>query len=165
MLKKSLVAACICAVFVVMTLCLSAPVEAGLPAPPLPPLLLPAPPPVVLIPDTYAYFAPDVDGELIFYHGYWYRPYEGRWYRSSRYRGPWGFIAIGRVPRVLLDLPPGYRTVPPGHQRIPYGQLKKNWSSWEQDRHWDKVKKKKKQDDRKEHGKGFGQGGGKGHGR
>lgn len=147
------------------------PGSAGLPAPP--PLLVPAPPLVVLIPGTYAYFAPDLDADLIFYGGRWYRPYGGRWYVTSHYNGPWGFVAPKKVPRVLINLPPGYRAVPPGHQRIPYGQLKKNWKTWEWEKHWDKPgkpKKLKKHADKKlnDQGsseRGSGKGRGQGHGR
>ena len=126
-----------------LALVISLPVTgyAGLPAPPLPPLLIPAPPPVVLIPGTYAYFAPDVDDELIFYGGYWYRPYRGGWYRASHYNGPWGFVNTKRVPGALINLPPGYRRGLHGHKPIPHDQLKKNWKTWEQNKHWDKPGK------------------------
>ncbi len=147
--------------------------NAGLPrppAPPLPPLIIPAPPPVFLIPGTYSYFAPDVDAELFFHGGFWYRPFGGRWYRSSHYGGPWGFIAPKRVPGVLINLPPGYRNVPPSHERIPYGQLKKNWRGWEREKHWDKPggqrnksNKKRGKGERSEHE--FGDGHGRSHGR
>ena len=57
---------------------------------PLPPVFLfPAPPEVVIIPGTYAYYCPDVHFDLFFYGGYWYRPYGGYWYRSVGYGGPW----------------------------------------------------------------------------
>jgi hypothetical protein len=143
--------------------------RAGLPAPPLPPLVVPAPPPVVLIPGTYVYFPPDVDGDLLFYQGYWYRPFGGRWYRAYHYNGPWGFISMGRVPRVLINLPPGYRNAPPGHQRIPHGQLKKNWRTWEREKHWDRPAKRGRHEGRVmgEHEsspRGHGGGHGKGHG-
>ncbi|MCK9419122.1 MAG: hypothetical protein M0R70_07070 [Nitrospirae bacterium] len=118
--------------------------NAGLPLPPLPPLIIPAPPPVFLIPGTYTYFAPEVEVDLFFYGGYWYRPHGGGWYSSSHYGGPWGFIESNRVPGVLINLPSGYRNVPPGHERIPYGQLKKNWKTWEHNKHWDKQEKPKK---------------------
>jgi hypothetical protein len=144
--------------------------RAGLPVPPLPPLIVPVPPPVILVPGTYVYVAPDVEVDLLFYHGYWYRPYGGVWYRSSYYGGPWGFIAARSVPRVLINLPPGYRHAPPG-QRIPYGQLKKNWRNWEQERHWDKpgkheaVGKKGKRKRGSEVEEGGGGEHGRGHGR
>ena len=110
---------------------------AGLPAPPLPPLFIPAPPSVVLIPGTYAYFAPDVDGDLLFSGGHWYRPYGGRWYVSDHYKGPWNFVAPRNVPAALMNLPHGYRSLSPGRERIPYGQLHNNWKTWERKKHWD----------------------------
>ena len=97
-----------------------------------------APPPLVVIPGTYAYFVPDAGVDIFFYHDYWYRPYEGRWYRARSYNGPWGYVAPGRVPGFFLNLPPNYRHVPPGHAHIPYGQFKKNWRRWERERYWDR---------------------------
>ncbi len=44
---------------------------------------------------------------------YWYRPYEGRWFVASSYNGPWTFIELSRVPRVLIDHPLAYWRVPP----------------------------------------------------
>ena len=97
-----------------------------------------APPPLVVIPGAYAYFIPDIGVDIFFYHDYWYRPYEGRWYRARNYNGPWGYAAPGRVPGFFLNLPPNYRRVPPGHAHIPYGQFKKNWRRWERERYWDR---------------------------
>jgi hypothetical protein len=104
---------------------------------PLPGFVFPAPPAVVLIPGSYVYAVPDVDIDIIFYGGHWYRPHGDRWYRSASYNGPWGHIGHHRVPAVIIGLPPNYRHIPPGHQRIPYGHLKKNWKEWETHRYWD----------------------------
>ncbi len=112
-------------------------VNIGVFAPP-PPYAIPAPPPVVVIPRTYVYMVPDIGVDIFFYHGSWYRPFEGRWYKARSYNGPWVYLASPRVPRPLLTLPPHYRSVPPGHQRIPYGQMKKSWSRWERERYWEK---------------------------
>lgn len=141
MIKKIILVLCTWLLSFSAILLIPSSIQAGVPAPPLPPLIVPGPPPVFLIPGTYAYFAPDVDADLFFYGGYWYRPHGGGWYRSSNYGGPWGFIVIDHVPGVLIKLPHGYRNVPPRHQRIPYGQLKKNWKAWERDKHWDKPGK------------------------
>ena len=122
---------------------------------PPPPVVIPAPPPVIVIPGTYVYFAPDIQVDILFYHGYWYRPYEGRWYQATVYNGPWVYVEPARVPGVLLHLPSGYHHVPPGHQRIPYGQLKKNWKTWEKERHWGNGGK---HEVKKEHGGGKGKG-------
>ncbi|RJQ23242.1 MAG: hypothetical protein C4560_00790 [Nitrospiraceae bacterium] len=104
---------------------------------PPPVYVVPAPPEVVVIPGTYAYFIPGITVDIIFYQGYWYRPYNEYWYRAGHYNGPWKYIVRQSVPVAILNLPPDYRHVPPGHQRIPYGQLKKNWRGWEQERHWE----------------------------
>jgi len=117
---------------------------------PLPALVISAPPAVVFIPGTYAYFAPDIDVDIFFFQGYWYRPYGGRWYRASDYNGHWGHIGGDRVPSVLINLPHDYRHMPPGHQRIPYGHLKNNWKTWERDRHWDRDEHKERKHEAKE---------------
>ncbi len=116
-------------------------VNVGVFAPP-PAYVVPAPPEVVVIPGTYVYYAPGLDVDILFFHGYWWRPYEGRWYRAKHYNGPWGFVRGERVPREIVGLPHDYRHMPPGHERIPYGQLKKNWRGWEKERHWDRHEEK-----------------------
>lgn len=101
-----------------------------------PPFVIPSPPPMVVIPGTYVYAVPGIEVDILFFHGYWYRPYEGRWHRAKSYNGPWAYCAPSSVPRALVELPPDYRRIPPGHQHIPYGQLKKNWGKWERERYW-----------------------------
>jgi len=119
------------------------------------------PPELVVIPGTYAYTVPDAGVDIIFYHDYWYRPFEGRWYRSRGYNGPWAFIDRGRVPGFFLTLPPDYRHHHAGYERIPYGQFKKNWRGWERDRHWDRHH----EEFARGHGGGPGHDNGRGHGR
>ena len=122
---------------------------------PLPAFVFPAPPPVFVVPGTYIYAVPDVDIDIVFYQGYWYRPYRDYWYRSLSYNGPWKHIGRKRVPGVLFTLPPDYRHMPPGHQHIPYGHMKKNWRTWERERYWDRHDKyegkKRYKEERKEH--------------
>ena len=66
---------------------------------------------MVVIPGTYIYAVPDIDVEIFFHQGYWYRPHEEHWYRSKSYNGPWAYLDSNRVPGVtLFDLPPDYRT-------------------------------------------------------
>jgi len=145
-------------------------VNVGIFAPP-PAYVVQAPPPVFVVPGTYVYYAPDLPVQILFYHGHWYRPFEGRWYRSNSYNGPWGYLAPAHVPHAIVQLPPHYHKIPPGHQKIPYGQLKKNWSKWEKEKHWHKDKdwKEAKYDgpyDKNGNGQGKGHGGkgkGKGH--
>jgi hypothetical protein len=145
-------------------------INVGVFAPP-PAFVVPSPPPVVVVPGTYVYSVPDISVDIMFYHGHWYRPYEGRWYRSGSYNGPWAYVASTHVPHAVVSLPPGYYRIPPGHQKIPYGQLKKNWAKWEKDKHWHKDKdwQEARHDGSHDrngngHGKGHsGKGKGKGH--
>jgi hypothetical protein len=104
----------------------------------LPAYTFSAPPPLVVIPGTYAYFAPDADVDIVFYRGYWYRPYQGYWYRARGYNGPWASIAPARVPRVIVELPPDYRHVYREHRRIDYGDFHRNWKKWERNRYWER---------------------------
>jgi hypothetical protein len=113
-------------------------VNIGISIPPPPPLLIPGPPPVMPIPRTYVYYAPTIDVDILFFGGYWYRPYRDHWFRSRSYNGPWLYLQPPHVPRVLLELPPGYRSLPPGYRPIPYGQFKKNWHRWEKEKYWDR---------------------------
>jgi len=102
----------------------------------VPPLVISAPPAMMVIPGTYVYFAPDVDVDLIFYQGFWYRPYGGHWYRSADYNGGWVIVNI--IPAPIRNLPPRWRQVPPGHARMPYRHVHDNWQAWERERHWDR---------------------------
>jgi hypothetical protein len=126
---------------------------------PLPRLFFPVPPPLVLIPGTYVYTAPDADADIIFYQGAWYRPHGGLWYMSNGHNGPWRALSPERVPRPLIGLPPNVRRVPPGQERMPYGHVERNWRRWERERHWDAHdKKKRKQDRDDDHDRGHGRG-------
>lgn len=112
----------------------------------LPPLIVfAAPPEVVVIPETYVYVVPDVDVDIFFYDGWWWRPWEGRWYRSRHYDSGW--VYYQRVPSFYGRIPSSWRNDYRDHrwgghqwsyQRIPHQQLQKNWSNWEKTRHWEK---------------------------
>ena len=108
----------------------------------LPPIGFAAPPYVVVIPGTYVYMVPDIDVDVLFFHGYWWRPYQGRWYRSRDYKGSWRYVAPAGIPRGLRALPQDYRhRLAPGHERIPHGDVQKNWRKWEKEKHWERQGK------------------------
>lgn len=105
----------------------------------LPPVRYAAPPEVVVIPGTYVYIVPDLEVDVLFFQGYWWRPYEGHWYRSSSYEGRWRHVEPRKVPRGLSALPPDYRhRVSPGYERVHHRDVQKNWKRWEKDKRWDK---------------------------
>ena len=109
-------------------------------------------PDVVVISGTYVYFIPDAEEDVFFYHGYWYRAHESRWYRSNDYNRGWVFVSINNIPSPVRGIPPGFRRVPPGHEKIPYGQLKKNWKSWEKERHWERERESEAREHHDGHG-------------
>jgi hypothetical protein len=111
-----------------------------------PPIAFAAPPNVVVMPDTdNVYVVPDVDADIFFYNGWWWRPWEGRWYRSRYYNRGWGYY--NRVPSFYYDVDPGWRRYYRDHnwyghrwnyQRIPYQRLHRDWKGWQNDRHWER---------------------------
>lgn len=110
---------------------------------PLPGLRLAASPSLALIAGTPVYFAPDVEADLFFYHGNWYRPYGGEWYVSAEFGGPWGRVSIGNVLRPLVDLPSDYRNEPSSYEPVPYAVVKRNWIRWEEEGYWDNYPRRK----------------------
>jgi hypothetical protein len=109
-----------------------------------PPIVFSGPPEVVVLPDTNVYVVPDVEADIYFSGGWWWRPWQGRWYRSRYYDRGWGFYRGAP--------PPFYRNVPPGwrndyrehrwrgrewnHERVPHSEMERNWRGWDRDRHW-----------------------------
>ena len=132
-------------VFPITTMATGGRVDVGVRIPLPPPIVFKAPPHVVVIPETYVYAVPDVDVDIFFYGGWWWRPWEGRWYRSRNYNSDWGHYQ--NVPSFYREIPShwrnGYRERrwkghQWDHQRIPHKQVQRNWSNWEKDRHWEK---------------------------
>ena len=95
-MKKSLISAILLSFVFVFPVPTMSGVDVGVTIS-LPPLIVfAAPPEVVVIPETYVYVVPDSHEEIYFYNGWWWRPWEGRWYRSRHYDSGWGYYQ--RVP-------------------------------------------------------------------
>lgn len=116
-------------------------VSIGLP----PPIVFAGPPELIVVPETYVYVVPDIDVDIFFYNGWWWRPWEGRWYRSRYYDSGW--VYYQRAPSFYRSIPPGWRNDYRDHrwrghqwnyQRIPHQQVQQNWRGWEKNRHWEK---------------------------
>jgi hypothetical protein len=115
----------------------------------LPPLItFEAPPDVIVMPDTDdVYVVPGIDVDMFFWNGWWWRPWEGRWYRSHYYNRGWAYY--NNVPRFYYDVDPGWRGYYREHnwyghrwnyERIPNRQLQQNWKSWHNNRQWEKQR-------------------------
>ena len=111
-----------------------------------PPFVFESAPDVIVMPDTNGvYVVPDVDEELFFWNGWWWRSWEGRWYRSRSYNRSWTYYR--NVPSFYYDLDPGWRGYYRdndwyGHrwdyERIPQRRLQQNWRGWQNDRYWER---------------------------
>jgi hypothetical protein len=66
-------------------------------------------PDVVLIPGTPVYYIDDYDYDLYSYGNYWYYYWNGGWYRSVDYDGPFYFISYQSVPYPIRYVPVRYR--------------------------------------------------------
>jgi len=108
----------------------------------LPAVRFAVPPDLVVIPGTYVYIVPDIDADVLFFQGYWWRPYEGHWYKSRDYNGKWSYEETGKIPGGLRSLPQDYRhRLSPGYGRIPHRDVERNWEKWEKEKYWDRQGK------------------------
>ncbi len=84
-------------------------VEIGIP--------LPAPPALVVIPETPVYYAPSAPANVFFYaHEYWIFA-DGGWYVGPTWNGPWVVVEPPYVPAPILQVPARHYPVPPPHWR------------------------------------------------
>lgn len=115
---------------------------------PLPlPILFPAPPQLVVIPDTDVYAVADIGEDIFFHAGWWWRPWNNRWYRSRYHDRGWAYYphAPSFHRYVSADWRQNYRNrtwqgsrwEP---QRRSHHDIQGNWSTWQKDRHWEKQK-------------------------
>ena len=90
-----------------------------------PPAFVAAPPPLVVVPGSAVYYAPDYEYGLLFYGGRYYTNVNGAWFWAPRPGARW--VAVSTVPRPLLAVPVEYHHKHgrgPGHH-CPPGQAKK----------------------------------------
>lgn len=99
-----------------------------------PPIPLAGPPELIMLPGTSVYVAPDVDTDIFFYGGWWWRSWEGRWYRSHNYNSGWGHYR--NVPSFYRRIPSDWRNDYREHRwkgqkwdtrKVPHQQVEKNW--------------------------------------
>jgi hypothetical protein len=108
-----------------------------------PPIVFAGPPQVVVLPETEVYVVPNVEQDIFFYNGWWWRPWEGRWYRSHDYDRGWGFYqgAPSWYAGVHPDWRDNYRRHMWGGHRwdyrvIPHREFQGHWRGWQRDGYW-----------------------------
>ena len=110
------------------------------------PFRIAEPPAVIVLPDTPdVYVVPGIDVDLFFWSGWWWRPWQGGWYRSRYYNRGWGYYS--NVPSFYYDVDPGWRGYysnrnwyghPWHYERIDHQRLQRNWQTWHNNRHWER---------------------------
>ena len=90
-------------------------IDIGLGTPSGPPVVLTAPPPLVVVPGTSVYYAPEGLVDYFRYHGRYYAVVHDVWSTAPAANGPWVTIRIGQVPRPVRSVPVDYYKIPPGH--------------------------------------------------
>jgi hypothetical protein len=123
-----------------------------------PPIVVSAPPAVVMIPGSQVHFVPDPNIDVFFYGGYWWSPRGEQWYRARAYKGPWGVIEQRRVPPAVVYMPRDYRTRYEREHHVPYGQWKKERSHYDREnrkaqKKWEKEREKDWKGSYKDHGR------------
>ncbi len=123
-----------------------------------PPIVVSAPPAVVMIPGSQVHFVPDPHIDVFFYGGYWWSPRGEQWYRSREYKGPWKVIEHRRVPPSVVYMPRDYRMRYERERHVPYGQWKKERSRYDRNnrkanKQWEKEREKEWKESNKGHGK------------
>ena len=93
-------------------------------------------PDVVVVPGSRVYYVRDRDYDLYRYGSYWYYNYDGGWYRSRRYNGPFTYVGYRAVPRSVAYIPVRYR---------------KHWREARDDRYY---RQEKRQENRGWNGRG-----------
>lgn len=117
-------------------------IQVGIALPP--PVVFAAPPEVIVLPGSYVYVAPDLAEEMYFVDGWWWRPWQGRWYRSQYYDRDWG--PYSSVPSFYGSVRQGWRDDYRDHrwsgqawnyQRMPHARVEQNWNTWKSTNYWE----------------------------
>lgn len=104
-------------------------------------------PRLVLVPGHPVYYDPAISLNYFFYDGLYWVFVSDRWYASSWYNGPWGYVEYYRVPLYVLRVPVRYYRQPPSYFRGWHADSPPRWDErlgrdWEQRRgdhgQWDK---------------------------
>lgn len=110
-----------------------------------PPVAFAAPPQMVVIPETYVYAVPEVDVDIFFYEGWWWRTWESHWYRSRSYDSGW--VYYENEPVFYREIPREWRRwyrerrwrdYRWDHRPIAYQEVRRNWRDWEEHHYWER---------------------------
>jgi hypothetical protein len=101
------------------------------------------PPDLVVLPGTDIYAAPSAGTDLYFVDGYWWRPWNGHWYRSHQYGGDWAMVSS--TPYFYRSIPHGWREDyyhnrwngrPWSYHHVARDEAVANWNTWKREGYW-----------------------------
>lgn len=72
-----------------------------IPLPPMPKIVLPAPPPMIWLPTPKIYVAHESPHPIFFHSGHYYLHDHDTWYIGPGYAGPWNHVHAKKVPKHL----------------------------------------------------------------
>lgn len=64
-----------------------------------PAIVIDSPPEFLLVPALGLHISIGTPYDLFYLDGFYYRFHNNRWYRSNYYRGPWGYVDRGHLPK------------------------------------------------------------------
>lgn len=115
------------------------------------------PPPLVVVPGTSVYTAPDLPYNYFVYRKQYYLFHDGYWLRAKHHNGPWTVISVDRLPRSIRAVPVDYYRHSPDHWK------KHGPPPWVEERHREKDRERAYQEEH--HGGGKDKHKDKGHGK
>lgn len=113
----------------------------------LPSIVFSSPPELIVLPETDVYVVPDIEADVFFYEGFWWRSWNNRWYRSRNYDRGWTYRR--GTPAFHRNVPRNWRQhYQRGdwngqawkHECVQQQQVQKNWRGWKQNRYWERQR-------------------------
>ncbi len=93
-------------------------------------------PQLVVIPGTYVYYYNYGDYDCFYYGGFWWRPWQGYWYRSGGFEGGWVVVNPRVVPYYVVHMPVNWRERVAYGPRVGWGQVRIHSGEWERGHYW-----------------------------
>jgi len=95
-----------------------------------------ADPDIIVIPQTYVYYYRYLNYDCFYFQGFWWRTFNGVWFRSGIYNSGWTVISPAYVPYNVSHLPRNWRLTVANGPRIGWSETKVYWNLWQKNNYW-----------------------------